>query len=154
MSVQNYLISYPIATEIYQSGPKWWTERPTSPPLEPSSYSLCWFLNLLITCFKKISECKHHKRPHCTHQRLFSAAAGSCFKWKSTENCGKPQTKLPTNWWTKSSIQLLKSQIFPSGVDEDQNWAKNRLNIDLTIVRWTQTRLQMNANVSLCQLDV
>lgn len=37
------------------------------------------------------------------------------------------------------SISQLKSQIFPSEV-----------NIGITFIRWTVTRLQMNDNVALC----
>ncbi len=37
----------------------------------------------------------------------------------------------------------MKSLTFPSGVGGDQTRAKRRVNVNLTFIRWTQTRLDM-----------
>lgn len=47
--------------------------------------------------------------------------------------------------------QQLPSQYLVSG---DQNRVKYRVNTGVTFLNWTETRLQMNANVALCLLDV
>ncbi len=44
----------------------------------------------------------------------------------------------------------MKSQIFPSGVGGDQNRAKRRVNIRLTFIWWSGTRLWISDNVAGC----
>ncbi len=35
MSKPNFMAMHPIVVEIFQSGPKWWTDQPTPPCVEP-----------------------------------------------------------------------------------------------------------------------
>lgn len=90
--------------------------------------------------------------PQRTMQQIQSILASLSFQQAAVSSFDKAadKTKLATSWWRKVNIYQLKSQTFLSGVDGDQNRATWRVNVGMRLVRWTQTWLPWDGNVTVC----